>query len=117
MERTVARVWREAGATVRCNCRLHDMSVTVRADDERVLEVLASGLPLHHGPHNRLSTSPSGPALTLTGLPSPNAAHVNGAALARARRDKERQHGELLGRGWCGNGQPTRCIWRASAEG
>ena len=33
-------------ASVRCNCRLRDMNVTVRADDERVLEVLASGLPL-----------------------------------------------------------------------
>ena len=42
MERTLARVCREAGATVRCNCRLRDMSVTVRADNERVLEVLAS---------------------------------------------------------------------------
>ena len=49
IERTLARVCREAGASVRCNCRLLDMNVTVRADDERVLEVLASGSPLHHG--------------------------------------------------------------------
>ena len=33
IERTVARVCREAGASVRRNCRLRDMNVTVRADD------------------------------------------------------------------------------------
>ena len=88
--------WREsageAGATVRCNCRLRDMNVTVRADDERVLEVLASGLPLHHGAQLAVDITLRS-ALTSAGLPSPNAAHVNGAALARARRDKERKWG------------------------
>ena len=95
MERTLARVCREAGATVRCNCRLRDMNVTVRADDERVLEVLASGLPLHQGAQLAVDITLRSP-LTSAGLPSPNAAHVNGAALARARRDKERKYGELL---------------------
>ena len=48
-ERTLARVCREAGATVRCNVRLRDMNVAVSATDTRSIEVLATGLPLHHG--------------------------------------------------------------------
>ena len=48
-ERTLARVCREAGATVHVNAKLGDMNVAVRADDMRSIEVLASGLPLHHG--------------------------------------------------------------------
>ena len=71
------------------------MNVTVRADDERVLEVLASGLPLHHGAQLAVDTTLRS-ALSAAGLPSPSAAPVNGAALARARRDKERKYGELL---------------------
>ena len=41
---------------------------------------------------NLLLTSPSGQALSAAG----SAAHVNGEALVRARRDKERKYGELL---------------------
>ena len=107
IERTLARVCREAGASVRCNCRLRDMNVTVRADDERVLEVLVSGLLLHHGAPLAVDITLRS-ALSAAGLPSPSAAHVNSAALARARRDKERKYGELLEgdrchlrRGWC----------------
>ena len=48
-ERSLARVCREAGATVRCNTKLTNMNVHVPAHDERAIEVLASGLPLHHG--------------------------------------------------------------------
>ena len=40
-ERTLARICREAGATVRSNIKLRDMNVHVRADDERCIEVLA----------------------------------------------------------------------------
>ena len=46
-ERTLARVCREAGATVRFNAKLRDMNLlSVDADDERAIEVPASGLPL-----------------------------------------------------------------------
>ena len=48
-ERTLARVCREAGATVRCNAKLRDMNVRVHATDERSIEVLASGLAMNHG--------------------------------------------------------------------
>ena len=58
------------------HCRLRDMNVTVRADDERVLEVLASGLPLHHGAQLAVDITLRS-VLTSAGLPSPNAAHVD----------------------------------------
>ena len=48
-ERTLARVCREAGATVRFNGMLRDMNIAVAATDQRAIEVLASGLPLHRG--------------------------------------------------------------------
>ena len=46
-ERVIARVCREAGATIRLNIMLKDMNVGVKAGDERRIEVLAQGLPLH----------------------------------------------------------------------
>ena len=48
-ERTLARLCREAGATVRRNARLRDMNISVPVTDERAIEVLASGLELNHG--------------------------------------------------------------------
>ena len=48
-EKTLARICREAGATVRCNAKLRDMDIAVSAQDKRAIEVLALGLPLHHG--------------------------------------------------------------------
>ena len=47
---------------------------------------------------NLLLTSPSGQPCQQQ---APSAARVNGAALARARRDKERKYGELLEGGRC----------------
>ena len=43
-QRTLAGVCREAGATVRCNTKLR-----VSLQYERAIEVVASGLPFHHG--------------------------------------------------------------------
>ena len=48
-ERILARVCREAVAVVRSNVKLRDMNVTVPVEDERAIEVLASGLPMLHG--------------------------------------------------------------------
>ena len=42
--RTLARICREAGATVRMNTKLRDMNVAVEANDEWAIEVLATGL-------------------------------------------------------------------------
>ena len=39
----------EAGATVRTNTSHRDTSLCVPTYDARAIEVLASGLPLHHG--------------------------------------------------------------------
>ena len=43
-ETTLARVRRDVGATVRCNGEDREMNVTMQVPDERVLELLASGL-------------------------------------------------------------------------
>ena len=49
IERTLARVFREAGARVRFNAVLRDMNVGVRADDDRRIEVLAQDFPCFGG--------------------------------------------------------------------
>ena len=41
-ERTLARICREAGATVRMNTKLRDMNVAVEANDERAIEARSS---------------------------------------------------------------------------
>ena len=51
LERIWARVCREAGATVRTNVPLQHMNLDVPTDDGRQIEILAQGLPLHHGAH------------------------------------------------------------------
>ena len=48
-ERSLARVCREAGATVTRNVKLRDLNVQVPATDEREIEVVAAGLSIHHG--------------------------------------------------------------------
>ena len=86
-ERSLARICREAGASVRCHAKLRDMNVAVSAQDERAIEVLASGLPIHRGAQLAVDVTMRC-ALTAQGLASPGAAHKNGAALLRAIRDK-----------------------------
>ena len=94
-ERTLARVCREAGATVRCNAKLVDMNIAVPACDERAVEVLASGLPLFHGAQLAVDITLRC-VLTASGMPRPGAAAVNGIVCAGARVDKERKYAELL---------------------
>ena len=48
-ERTLARVCRETREVVRRNVKLRDMNTTLPENDAREIEVLASGLPMHHG--------------------------------------------------------------------
>ena len=86
-ERTLARVCREAGASVRFNAKLVDMNIAV--------EVLASGLPLFHGAQFAVDITLRS-ALTATGLPRPGAAVVDGIVCMAARADKERKYSELL---------------------
>ena len=94
-ERTLARVCREAGASVRCNAKLVDMNVAVRANDERAVEVLTSGLPLFHGAQLAVDITLRC-ALTASGTPRPGAAAVDGIVCAGARADKELKYSELL---------------------
>ena len=99
-ERSLARVCREAGATVRCHVKLRDMNVAVSAQDERAIEVLASGLHLHLRGQLAVDVTMRCP-LTAQGLASPGAAHINGAALLIARRDKELKYHELVAGNRC----------------
>ena len=94
-ERTVARVCRAAGATVRCNANLVDINVAVPAGDERAVKVLASGLPLVHGAQLAVDITLRC-AQTASCMPRPGAAVVDGTVCAGARLDKERKYAELL---------------------
>ena len=99
-EHTLARVCREAGAVVRSNVKLRDMNVTVPVEDERAIEVVASGLPMLHGAQLAVDITLRS-ATSSDGWPQPNAAHTNGAALIRARRDKETKYAELVAGNRC----------------
>ena len=90
-ERTLARVCREAGATVRYNARLRDMNVAVTAQDDRAVEVLASGLPLFFGAQLAVDVTLRC-ALTAEGTGQPGAARFDSAVCSRAREEKERKY-------------------------
>ena len=92
-ERT--RVCREAGAIVRTNVKLRDMNIAVRADDERCIEVVASGLPLFHGAQLAVDITLRC-ALTSRGEPRTGAAREDGIACQSARADKAQKYAELL---------------------
>ena len=94
-ERALARVCREAGATVRCNARLRDMNVVVAAHDDRAIEVLATGLPLFFGAQLAVDITLRC-ALAADGTAQPGAARVDGAVCTRARKDKETKYSEHL---------------------
>ena len=71
------------------------MSVQVSATDERVIEVVAAVLPIHHGAQLAVDITLRS-AVTSVGAPRTTAATVNGAALSQARRDKEAKNAELV---------------------
>lgn len=100
MERMIARVCREAGATVRWNVYLRDLNVGVRAADERRLEILAQGLPCFNGVQLAVDATLRC-ALSTSGAPRPRAAREDGAALDDARVQKEQTYPELVGNGQC----------------
>ena len=99
-ERTLARVCREAGATVRRNAKLRDMNINVSATDERAIEVLASGLGLNHGAQLAVDITVRS-AFTACGRARPNTSTVDGAVLTEARHDKEAKYAELCQGGRC----------------
>ena len=81
-------VFREAGATVRWQAKLRNMNVTVSANDERAIEVLASGLPLFQGAQLAVDITIRS-VLTASGAAVPNTSHTDGVVLLQARREKE----------------------------
>ena len=99
-ERTVARICREAGAVVRTNMKLRDMNIVCPANDDREIEVVASGLRLRHGAQLTVDVTLRS-ATTSCGAVCTNAANMDGAVLFRVRRDKETKHAELVGGARC----------------
>ena len=61
------------------------MNVAVRADDERCVEVVASGLPLHHGAQLAVDITLRC-AVSSSGEARPGAARVDGIVCTNARR-------------------------------
>ena len=68
-------------------------------EDERRIEVLASGLPLFHGDQLAVDITLRG-AVTSNGEPRPGSARVDGVC-ERARADKETKYAELLAGDLC----------------
>lgn len=101
LERAAARVCREAGARVTMHTLLSDLNVpAVQTFDNRRIEVIANGLPWHQGAQLAVDTTLVSP-LTSTGQPRQRRGEFTGAALADARRAKERTYPELLRGGRC----------------
>ena len=75
--------------------RLADMNLQVDRVDDRRLEVVANGLPLWGGQQLAVDTTLVSP-LSGSGQPCRRGGRVQGAALALARRRKERTYPELL---------------------
>ena len=100
LERAAARVCREAGATVNTHMLLRDLNVQADRHDDRRLEVVANGLPLWGGVQLAVDTTLVS-ALTSAAQPRRYRGTTAGAALALARRDKERTYPELVRMGRC----------------
>ena len=97
LERAAARVCREAGARVATNVLVSDLNVsrTNRLDNRRI-EVIAHGLPLHNGAQLAVDTTMVSP-LTSSGEPRPQGRQPGSPALRAARQAKERTYPELVG--------------------
>ena len=97
LENAAARICREGGGRVRTNVLVRDMDIGVfNPLDTRRLEVVVDGLPLFRGAQIAVDTTLVCP-LTREGRARPRCANVSGAAIAAARRRKERRYPELSG--------------------
>ena len=94
LERAAARVCREAGAAVATHVLVRDLNLQAHRHDERRIEVIANGLPLWGGSQLAVDTTPVSP-LTFAGVPRRRRGSTAGAALAEARRAKERTYPEF----------------------
>ena len=98
MERAMARICREAGASVCTNVLLRDLNTHSSRTDERRIEVIANGLPLWNGSQLAIDTTLVSP-LTSQAEPRRHQQTTAGAALRIARGAKERTYPELVGGG------------------
>ena len=89
----------EAGARVREDFFLRDAGLpSVGPDDNRRIEVMASGLPFAHGVPIAIDTTLVSPIMA-DGMPRPGAAIRPGIAIQTAIRTKQRTYRELVGSG------------------
>ena len=95
LERAMATVCREAGATVRSRARTRDLNVFADLADERRIDVLADGLPCRGGRQLAIDVTIRAP-LAADGTPKLRAATEDGAAAAAARKDKEATYPDLI---------------------
>ena len=96
LEKTWARVFREAGARVQENVMLRDTNLEgIAANDQRCLEVVATGLPLYRGVPLGVDCTMVSP-LHANGTPWARAATEDGVAIARAEHAKGAKYPELL---------------------
>ena len=99
LESAAARVCREAGGRVVTNMFVRDMDLGVPvAGDNRRLEVVVDGLPLHGGVQLAVDTTLVS-SVRGNKEPRQGAATTDGVALTQARRRKEKTHRELTGPG------------------
>ena len=99
LERTWARVFREAGARVQTNVFLRDTNLQhVAADDGRHLEIVATGLPLYRGAPLGVDCTMTAP-LHADGTPWVHAATTDGVAIARGEDNKKRTYPDLVNNG------------------
>ena len=98
LERAMARICCEAGASVCTNVLLNDLNTQSTRTDERRIEVIANGLPLWNGAQLAIDTTLVSP-LTSQAQPRRHQRTTSGAALRIARRAKERTYPEIVGGG------------------
>ena len=94
----MARICREAGASVSTNILLRDLNTNTTRTDERRIEVIANGLPLWNGSQLAIDTTLVSP-LTASAQPRRHQRTTTAAALRLARQAKERFYPELQGGG------------------
>ena len=100
LERAAARVCREAGTAVATNVLVRDLNLQTARQNERRIEVITNGLPVWGGSQLAVDTTLVSP-LTSAGAPRRRGGATAGAALADARRSKERTYPEF--------GRASRC--------
>ena len=119
-ERAWARVCREAGGRVTTNRRVADLNLGAQRqqrEDNRSLEVVVQGLPVHHGAQVAVDATLVSP-LKRNGEARPKADWLDGAALQAAQKDKETRYPELLDARRCKllvAGQETGGRWSEEA--